>query len=428
MTYSEAIDWLYSQLPMFESQGAGAYKPGLDTTRELARRFGNPQDFWPSVHIAGTNGKGSTASTLAAIFSSAGYKTALYTSPHLVDFRERMRVDGVMPPEEFVIDFINEYISGKSHGLSPTFFELTTVMAFQWFRLNNVDIAMVETGLGGRLDSTNIITPELAVVTNVSMDHMAQLGDTRAKIASEKAGIFKHCPALVGEKDAETADVYRRSAAAAGATLFFTPDIQHLSATEKDGAWDYEYEFISAGGIVSTEHAHGSLSGPFQPRNAATVTAALNILRPKYDISADAIARGFAGVEALTGLAGRWQKASYKSRQIIVDCGHNEGAWAINGPRLQAMASAQPVTAVLGFVADKDLSAVAAYLPDNMRYIFTAPCSPRASAPEATRDAMKKPGECFGTVAEALDRAIENEGIIFVGGSCYLAGDVLGLL
>lgn len=423
MTYKESVDWLYGRLPMFESLGAGAYKPGLATTLELSRRFGNPHTAWPSIHIAGTNGKGSTASTLAAIFTCAGYKTALYTSPHLVDFRERMRINGIVPPEEFVTDFIKEYIHERSRGISPTFFELTTVMAFKWFEMNGVDMAIVETGLGGRLDSTNIITPELAVVTNVSLDHMAQLGGTRALIAAEKAGIFKRCPALVGEKDADTEDVYRRAASRAGATLYFTSDMRPVGAKETPAGWDYEYEYFGA-----VEHAHGSLCGPFQPRNAATAIAALKILHGRYDILPEHIAQGMANVGALTGLSGRWQEMEYRGHRLILDCGHNEGAWAVNGPRLAAMAAQEPLTMVLGFVADKDLAAIRPYLPDNARYIYTAPLSPRASSPESTRAILGHPGERRRDISDALELAAAADGTIFVGGSCYLAGDVLAVI
>ena len=412
MTYSETIDWLFSQTAVFERDGASAYKPGLETISRLCALFGNPQRRLRCVHVAGTNGKGSTASTLAAILQAAGLKVGLYTSPHLVDFRERIRVDGQMIPQQAVVDFVERWRQLGSE-LHPSFFELTTALAFEWFALQETDIAIIEVGLGGRLDSTNVITPLVSVITNISLDHTGLLGDTPAAIAAEKAGIIKPgVPVVVGyAPDPDVRAVFARKAAEVGSPIEF---VEPIEARElPDGTWLYPALNI-----------HGALRGAFQPRNAATVLATLHHLPP---ISADAIRRGFEQVEELTGLRGRMTLLESAPQRILYDTGHNPGAWEYLAEELRRMD--RPLAIICGFAADKDVDTILAKMPADADYIFCAPTTNRA-LPAADLQAMAKArglkGETAETVAEALDRARRLPvSTIFIGGSNYLVGDLL---
>ncbi|MDE6223243.1 MAG: bifunctional folylpolyglutamate synthase/dihydrofolate synthase [Muribaculaceae bacterium] len=412
MTYSETIDWLFSQTAVFERDGASAYKPGLETISRLCALFGDPQRRLRCVHVAGTNGKGSTASTLAAILQAAGLKVGLYTSPHLVDFRERIRVDGQMIPQQAVVDFVERWRQLNSE-LHPSFFELTTALAFEWFAMQGTDIAIIEVGLGGRLDSTNVITPLVSVITNISLDHTGLLGDTPAAIAAEKAGIIKPgVPVVVGyAPDPDVRAVFTRKAAEVGSPIEF---VEPIEARElPDGTWLYPALNI-----------HGALRGTFQPRNAATVLATLHHLPP---VSADAIRRGFEQVEELTGLRGRMTLLESAPQRILYDTGHNPGAWEYLADELRRMA--RPLAIICGFAADKDVDAILAKMPADADYIFCAPTTNRA-LPAADLQAMAKArglrGETAETVAEALDRARRLPvNTIFIGGSNYLVGDLL---
>lgn len=412
MTYGETLDWLFSQTAVFQRDGAAAYKPGLDTIRALCAMLGNPQEQLRCVHIAGTNGKGSTASTLAAIMQSAGYRTALYTSPHLVDFRERMRVDGSMISEREVVDFV-EWWRHTGSALQPSFFELTTAMAFSWFARQNVDIAIIETGLGGRLDSTNIIRPLVSIITNISLDHTGLLGSTPAEIAAEKAGIIKAgTPAVIGyAPDESVRAVFDAKAAEVGAPLVYAPAVEAVERA--DGSWDYpEY------------HIHGALRGAFQPQNAATVLAALKFLPAVTD---DAVRRGFERVEELTGLRGRLTTYADEPVHIVYDTGHNPGAWEYLGPELARMS--RPLTVVCGFAADKDVDAILHRMPADARYVFCRPSGNRGLDAQALRD--KAPwlsGEVVADVKSAVARAralTPPGGTIFIGGSNFVIADFL---
>lgn len=415
MNYQEACDWLFSQTAVFEREGASAYKPGLDTIRTLCAGLGNPHKKYPTIHVAGTNGKGSTASLLAAVLQSAGCRTGLYTSPHLVDFRERIRVDGEMIPRREVVDFVDRFRESPS-GLHPSFFELTTALAFDWFARQRVDVAVIEVGLGGRLDSTNIITPCVSIITNISLDHTGLLGSTVAEIAAEKAGIIKAgVPVVIGEaSDPSVRAVFEQTAARVGAPLHFAQPIEAVA--QPDGTWFYPQI-----------GARGALRGAFQPQNAATVLAALPFCPP---VSAEAVRRGFADVESLTGLRGRLTLLESEPLKIVYDTGHNPGAWRWLGDELRRLP--RPLTVVCGFAADKDVDSILAMMPGDATYVFARPSSPRGlPAEELARKgaAAGLHGEAVADVKQALARAraiTAPGGSVFIGGSNFLIADLLG--
>jgi len=424
MTYQETLDYLYTQTPVFQRDGASAYKPGLDTARALSAAFGDPHRRYRAVHVGGTNGKGSTAHTLAAIFRSAGLRTGLYTSPHLLDFRERIRVDGEMISRDAVVDFVERYLAMPDvKDRHPSFFELTMTMAFEWFALREVDIAVVEVGLGGRLDSTNIIMPELSVITNISKDHTAFLGDTLREIAVEKAGIIKPgVPVVVGEAEGDVLRVFEDAAARAGSPLVMAVPVV---AREMDGGWLYEGCGMDGGDV------YGELGGEFQPRNAATVLAAVRTLGLPQ-VTAEAVRAGFAGVCGLTGLRGRLTTLCCAPYTLVCDTGHNPGAWQYLGAHLAGV-KAPRKTVVVGFAADKDVDTILSMMPRDARYLFTKPSGNRGlDAAELARMAGRHGlrGEKAETVADAVARvcseAVDGE-YIFVGGSNFVVADLLAV-
>lgn len=422
MTYSDTLEFLYNRLAAFHRIGQSAYKPGLDTSLMLSNAFGAPHKKLKTIHIGGTNGKGSTAHTIAAILTAAGYKTGLYTSPHLLDFSERIRVDGQGISQAEVIDFVCRF-QQMDTPCDPSFFELATVMAFEHFVRHNVDYAVVEVGLGGRLDSTNIIDPMVAAVTNVSFDHTAILGDTLAKIAGEKAGIFKpNVPAIVGEYHPETAPVF----------AFANPVFADKAGEITDYSISPEcitYSTRSFGDVV------GELCGDCQVKNTGTILEVVKALIAQgVNISNDAIRKGFAGVCGLTGLMGRWMKVA-ESPCTICDTGHNTGAWQYLGPRLASMQGAKHI--VLGFVSDKDISHIIEYLPADATYYFVQPSTPRAANSNdvaALANARGLHGLAYSNVAEGYEAALANiqssadakaAPIIYVGGSTFVVADFL---
>ena len=336
MDYKETLEWLFAQLPMFSRIGAAAYKPGLERSIALDDYFGNPHRRFRSVHVAGTNGKGSVSHLMASVLQEQGYRTGLYTSPHLVDFRERMRINGDMIPEERVTDFIRRFRKSGYDG-KPSFFELTMMMAFDWFAAENVDIAVVETGMGGRLDSTNIITPLMSVITNISNDHKQFLGDTLSQIASEKAGIIKNgIPVVIGEAEGEVESVFRRKAEETGAPL-------REAYRETD---------TEANSRLATP-----LSGLYQKKNVNTARVALEELRRiGVEISDECMIRGFARVIDNTHLSGRWMKLE-ENPTVICDTGHNEAGIMSNVRQLNDMRAEirGRLHVVIGFVADKEI-------------------------------------------------------------------------
>lgn len=408
MDYRQTIDWLFTQTPVFQRDGASAYKPGLETVTRLCDAFGSPHKRLRCIHVAGTNGKGSTASTLAAIFQSAGMKTALYTSPHLVDFRERMRVNGQMISHDRVVDFISRYHEANLN-LQPSFFELTTAMAFEWFDDEKVDIAVIEVGLGGRLDSTNIITPEVSVITNISPDHTALLGSSPAEIAAEKAGIIKPgVPVVIGDaSDPAVRAVFEAKASENGSEIRFASPL--VAVKLPNGGWDYPQEGL-----------HGELDGDFQPQNMATV---LEVMKFFPETPHSAIANGFANVMSLTGLRGRMTRTKLPDgRTLIYDTGHNPGAWQYLGKELSAIPE---LTMIVGFAADKDVATILRLLPRNADYIFTRPEGNRGLDPEILRQMALEigiDGRVADSVAAALD--LPSTQTIFVGGSNFIVAQL----
>lgn len=408
MDYRRAVDWMCSALPMFQKVGSAAYRPGLENTEYLMDYLGHPERGLRCIHVAGTNGKGSTSSMLASVLMEAGYRTGLYTSPHLIDFRERMRVDGEMIPKEFVADFVERHLDFfTAHSFS--FFEMTTAMAFCWFRACGVDVAVVETGLGGRLDSTNVVMPDLSVITNIALDHTAILGDTRVQIAGEKAGIIKPgVPVLIGENDPEIEPVFRAKATREGAPLYFTDHGIRLE--------DYPCP----------------LEGDYQRFNIATVVAACGILRESWKLDPQTVRRGIARVVDNTHLQGRWQVLS-RQPLVVCDTGHN-----VNGiGEIVRQLSHTPkgrLFMVFGMVNDKDVDGVLALLPKEAQYCFAQASVQRAlDSRELARRAARFSlhGEAYPDCESAFRAAQQQAGpqdMIFVGGSTFVVADVLEAL
>ena len=408
MTYQETINYLYSAAPLFQNIGAGAYKEGLSTTKTLDAYFGHPHTTFQTIHVGGTNGKGSTSHSIAAVLQSAGYKVGLFTSPHLVDFRERIRVNGEMMEEEYVVQFVETH-RHFFEPLYPSFFELTTAMAFRYFADQGVDIAVIEVGLGGRLDCTNIIRPLLSVITNISFDHTQFLGATLKEIATEKAGIIKPgIPIVVGEHGAESDLVFKEVAIQQNAPLYFAEDTD-----------------------ICVENIFFQLKGDCQKKNLRTICTALSILQEQLNISSEHIREGLAHVCDLTHLMGRWQTLS-TAPLTICDTGHNIGGWRYLAKRLQQFIDeGKQVHIVFGMVNDKDITHVVALLPKNARYYFTQASVNRALPAEklmhvATNFNLK--GATFANVTAAHQAAINNaspEDVIFIGGSTFVVADLL---
>lgn len=416
MNYQETIEYLFNSTPVFEKIGAKAYKPGLQTTFALDDHFGHPHQKYKTIHIAGTNGKGSSSHTLAAILQSQGYKVGLYTSPHLVDFRERIRVNGECVPEQYVIDFVEEN-RAFFEPLHPSFFELTTAMALKYFAEQKVDYAVIEVGLGGRLDCTNIITPILSIITNISFDHTQFLGNTLAEIAGEKAGIIKPgVPVVIGEYLPETRPVFENKAKAENAPILFAQDFD-VTRLENSEPSDVDME----------------LKGSYQEHNKKTILTALHILRQKLAISDEAIREGFAHVCELTGLRGRWEKLN-DAPLTICDTGHNLAGWNYLAPQINSV-KAETKHIVFGMVDDKDVVHVLQLLKEKLenrvKYYWTQPSTKRAIPVEKLSELALKlglHGETYHSVKEAYNEALENAekgGFVFVGGSSYVVADLL---
>ena len=431
MTYAQTIDYLYASQPAFHIVGAAAYKPGLDNTYRLMEHLGDPHLQLRAVHVAGTNGKGSTSHLIAATLQAQGYRVGLFTSPHLVDFRERIRVSGEMIPEEIVVQFVSENRAFLD-DLRPSFFETTMAMAFWHFAQQQVDIAVIEVGLGGRLDSTNILTPLLSVITNIGVDHTEFLGDTLAQIASEKAGIIKpFVPCVVGETHPETQDVFlsrSRECNILGAGLETT---------------DCRLWFADQCGYMRKRRLREApvcqLHGCYQDKNQQTAFVALQVLRNfcGVEISREAIAAGFAQVCTLTGLRGRWEVLS-QSPLTICDTGHNGHGIRYVAEQLRTLLashlSPRRLHIILGMVGDKDIDVVLSFLPEEATYYFTQPATSRAFPAQALLAKWQNlhpahtANQYFDDVAAALAAAqkeASNEDIIFIGGSNYVVGEVL---
>ena len=440
MNYQQTIDYLYASQPAFHLVGAAAYKPGLDNTYRLMAHLGNPHEQLRAVHVAGTNGKGSTSHLIASAMQAQGYKVGLFTSPHLVDFRERIRISGEMIPEDTVVQFVADNRAFLDE-VRPSFFETTMAMAFWYFAQQQVDIAVVEVGLGGRLDSTNILTPLVSVITNIGIDHTEFLGNTLAQIAEEKAGIMKpHVPCVIGETHPETQEVFLSRARVC--------DIvgEGLETT------DCRLWFADQCGYMRKRRLKEApvcqLQGVYQDKNQQTAYVALQVLRNYcgVEVAKESIAKGFAEVCALTGLRGRWEVLSQKPLTIC-DTGHNGHGLRYVAEQLRCFISSPlqggvrgaTLHIILGMVNDKDIDTVLALLPTEAVYYFTQPATSRAlPAEELLRrwQALhlianrQSPISAFSTVREALEAAQEAataEDIIFIGGSNYIVGEVLSI-
>ncbi|MDE5871839.1 MAG: bifunctional folylpolyglutamate synthase/dihydrofolate synthase [Muribaculaceae bacterium] len=427
MDYQQTLDWLYAQLPMFSRTGAAAYKPGLQTSIDLDTYFRHPHHSFKSIHIGGTNGKGSTSHMIASILQSQGYRTGLYTSPHLVDFRERIRIDGEMIPREAVVDFVGRFMRSEYQG-HPSFFELTMMMAFDWFASQRVDYAVIEVGMGGRLDSTNIITPELAVITNISKDHTQFLGTTLTDIAREKAGIIKNgVPCVVGEAKGEIREVFAEKASEEGTTVLFAEDYMPLQRCSPN----------PGGGLDCSSPLCGDfqceLGGDYQKKNVNTVLAAIcEMRRLGIEIDDMAIRQGMENVNELTGLAGRWMKVS-DSPLTICDTGHNEAGIRYTMEQLDRTAKEKGGRKhiVMGFVADKAIDNIISLLPDDAVYYLTQASIPRALPATQLYEKFRShdiEGSVFSTPREAAEAALssaaEND-VVYIGGSTFIVADFL---
>ena len=426
MTYDETVTYLFNCAPPFQQVGGAAYKEGLSTTIKLDYHLDNPHRKFRTIHIAGTNGKGSTSHTLAAILQESGYKVGLYTSPHLIDFRERMRVNGKPASKEYVIEFVEKHRL-FFEPLQPSFFELTTAMAFNYFAEQQVDVAIIEVGLGGRLDCTNIITPELCVITNISLDHTQFLGGTLQEIASEKAGIIKSgIPVVIGETTPETKEVFAQKAKECKAPITFAEEEALLtSATPTENG--YEYESATFGKFT------GELGGDYQQKNTNTLLSVINILRKKgFVITEESLRKGFTNVCTLTGFMGRWQRIQEMPR-VVCDAGHNIGGIKYITEQL-ARVECKALRIVFGMVNDKDITSVLKMMPKDATYYFTQASIKRAMPAENLKEIAKEyglTGSCHATVGDALQAAISDsndEDFIFVGGSCFIVADLLSTL
>jgi dihydrofolate synthase/folylpolyglutamate synthase len=427
MTYEQTLDYLYTRLPLFSRIGAAAYKANLDNTIELCRSLGDPQTKFKSVHIAGTNGKGSVSHMLAAILQTAGYKTGLYTSPHLKDFRERIRVNGEMISQEFIIDFTKK-INPLIEKLNPSFFEITVAMAFNYFAQQEIDIAIIETGLGGRLDSTNIITPELSVITNIGWDHMNLLGDSLEKIAGEKAGIIKqNVPVIIGETIKETLPVFEKIAAEKNASL--TIASQKRQAIE--WKWEKHELIVEVAEKNKTDHHVYKLDLPglYQTKNLLTVLEACSQLQQKgWSIDESDIHKALDHVKKLTGLYGRWD-IIHEHPLIVLDVGHNEDG--IKQIRKQIeLTDHHELHIILGMVNDKEIDKVLELLPKTAHYYFTQAGIPRALKAESLKqkaESLGLKGKIYTDVNAALksakEKAAKND-LVIVCGSVFLVAEV----
>jgi len=427
MNYQQTIDYLFTRLPMFSRIGADAIKKDITNTIHLCASLGNPHTKFKSVHVAGTNGKGSVSHMLAAIFQTAGYKTGLYTSPHLKDFRERIKINGELIPPDFVVDFVQR-MQSEVEELNPSFFEITVAMAFDFFAKEKVDIAIVEVGLGGRLDSTNIIIPELSVITNISLDHMNILGDTLEKIAHEKAGIIKNnLPVVIGETSLDTKWVFEKVAELKNAAIIFADQIRYVSG------WRLDKSFLAveiANSIKNEHHTYSlDLTGYYQIKNLVTVLEVASQLRSKgWNISQAHIEKAFQHVKKYTGLHGRWEIIQHHP-QIVLDVGHNaEGIKQLTAQI--ELTDYKDLHIIIGMVKDKDLDKVLELLPKEATYYFTRASIPRAiSEAELAQKGNKigLRGHAYSDVNNALERARQfasGEDLILVCGSVFVVGEV----
>ncbi len=431
MNYEETLAYLFERLPMFHRIGEAAYKNSLDNTLKLDEFFENPHRLYKTIHVAGTNGKGSVSHMLASVCQAAGYKTGLYTSPHLKDFRERIKINGQMISKVEVVKWVGDYpVKYNLWGIEPSFFELTAAMAFDYFAKQKVDIAIIEVGLGGRLDSTNIITPEVSVITNISLDHVNLLGDTLEKIAAEKAGIIKKdIQAVIGTTQNETKQVFQEIAQIKQTSLFFA-DQEYVASYSMLGTDGRQMMNIEKNGKVEYHEIKLDLLGTYQLKNVPVVLKTLDIMVEKgWQISRENIYEGLANAAKSTGLMGRWQIIG-NNPLTICDTGHNEDGIKMVVNQIKNTAY-KTLHFVFGVVADKDQDAILQLLPKDAVYYFTRADIPRAMnekelAQKAAGFGLK--GESYPTVAEAFKSAQLNAGksdLIFIGGSTFVVAEIL---
>ncbi|WP_333820844.1 bifunctional folylpolyglutamate synthase/dihydrofolate synthase [Ohtaekwangia sp.] len=428
-TYQEALNYLYNNLPMFQRIGAVAFKKDLTNTWALCEALGNPQNKFKSIHIAGTNGKGSTSHMIASILQSAGYRTGLYTSPHLKSFTERIRLNGKEITEQFVVDFVNR-IQPYIEKIQPSFFEITVAMAFDYFAMEQVDVAVIEVGLGGRLDSTNVITPELSVITNIGWDHTDILGDSLEKIASEKAGIIKHqIPVVVSERQPAVEHVFMAKAAAEEAALNFASDHYAVTTRLENGRATLTVE---KDGSVLFDRIALPLRGHYQKKNLPGVLQAVTILQQQgWKITDKELLDGLEKVTSQTGLKGRWQ-ILHEKPIVVCDTGHNLDGIAQVVEQIRHTPH-HKLLMVIGMVKDKDISGVLKLLPTEANYYFCQADIPRALDADtlaAQAHALGLKGEVVRNVNEAIAKAKANahaEDMIFIGGSTFVVAEIEGL-
>ena len=424
MNYQETLTYLYNSAPLFQQVGKDAYKEGLENTYALDEYFGHPHQQFRTIHVAGTNGKGSCSHTLAAILQSAGFRVGLYTSPHLTDFRERIRINGTPVSQQFVIEFVEKH-RHFFEPLHPSFFELTTAMAFLYFAEQAVDIAVIEVGLGGRLDCTNIIQPDLSLITNISFDHVQFLGNTLAQIAGEKAGIIKpHTPVVIGETTPETKPVFLDKALSVDAPIIFAEEEHLLYNASHEANGNYLYQTADYADLK------GELGGLCQEKNTNTLLSALRQLKQTgYRFSETDVRNGFAHVCELTGLQGRWQRLA-NHPTVICDTGHNVGGIRYIAEQLSRQ-HYDRLRIVIGMVNDKDIRGVLALLPTDASYYFTQASVKRALPAEEVQkqaSAFGLKGNAYPNVKIALKEALAQsspQDLIFIGGSSFIVADLL---
>ncbi len=428
MIYQQTLDYLFSQLPMYQRIGPAAYKANLDNTLALSEYLNKPERDFKSIHIAGTNGKGSVAHMIASVLQEAGYKTGLATSPHLKDFRERIKINGKEIPKREVIGFVRDHKTFFKK-LQPSFFEMAMAMTFSYFANQKVDVAVIETGMGGRLDSSNIITPELSVITNIGLDHTRFLGDTIPKIAQEKAGIIKqNIPVVIGRTQNETLHVFKETADKKKAPLYFADNmlgIDSINHNLQDGR-NYMCVYIKNRGAYILD-----LLGQYQAENLLCTLAAIDVLKlgSNFMVSDDVAKKGLAKVSMNTGLKGRWQQIGQKPG-IICDAGHNADGIRYNVKQLMSIPHTK-LHIVFGMVDDKERAALLKLLPEKASYYFCRPSVPRGLdaqklQQEAAGFGLK--GKAYDTVKEALSqskKSAQPTDLIFVGGSTFVVADVL---
>lgn len=428
MTYKETITYLFNSAPLFQNVGGDAYKKGLSNTHLLDGHFNHPHKLYKTIHIAGTNGKGSCAHTIAAMLQHKGLRVGLYTSPHLIDFRERIRVNGEMISEQYVVDFVENHRS-FFEPLHPSFFELTTALAFKYFADTKVDVAVIEVGLGGRLDCTNIINPVLSLITNISLDHTQFLGHTLAAIAGEKAGIIKpHTPIIIGETTSETRPVFQEKAEKADAPITYAEDEQEIVGSHVNEHNLRVYQTKSFGSF------EGELIGDCQIKNTNTVLCAYKQLKGIFHLSDEDLFFAFRRVCDATGLQGRWQILQHEPT-IVCDTGHNTGGWSILGKQLQkACQQYNNVYVVFGMASDKDVDHVMSQLPKQAHYLWTKASVHRAMpeikvAELATEHGLH--GKAISDVPHAYKESLRlatKDDFIYIGGSSFVVADLLTFL